>query len=89
MMKSNEESLTNRKEICISVDLVQTDMLCPPLPFFVPIIPCMGNFGNGANFRLPVFGGFTRFVVWRIQKIQNKQVSGCSLVPQYVSMIVC
>ena len=28
----------------------------------------MGKFGNRVNFRLPVFGGFTRFGVWRIQK---------------------
>ena len=30
-----------------------------------------GKFGNRANFRLPVFGGFTRFGVWKIQKTQN------------------
>ena len=28
----------------------------------------MENFGNRKNFRLPVFGGFTRFGAWRIQK---------------------
>ena len=31
----------------------------------------MGNFGNRANFRLPVFGGFSRLGVRRIQKTQN------------------
>ena len=42
----------------------------PNLPFLslkieihyeFPIKLCMENFGNRANFRLPVFGGFTRF----------------------------
>ena len=34
----------------------------------IPHHTMYGNYGNSANFRLPVFGGFTRFGVWRIQK---------------------
>ena len=40
--------------------------------FQFSIILCMGNFGNRANFRLPDFGGFTSFGVWRIQKTPNQ-----------------
>ena len=39
--------------------------------FLVPHHTSMGNFGNRANFRLPVFGGFIRFWVCRMQKTQN------------------
>ena len=39
------------------------------------------NFGKSVNFRLPVFGGFTHFGVWRIQKENEiSMVSGCLLV---------
>ena len=41
------------------------------LLFLVPHHTMYGNFGNRANFRLPVFGGYTHFGVWRIQKTQN------------------
>ena len=53
--------------------------------FQLLIILCMESFGSCANFRLPVFGGFTRFGVWRIQKTQNQPVFGFSLV----NILVC
>ena len=33
---------------------------------------CMGNFGNRANIQFLVFGRFTHFGIWRIQKTQNQ-----------------
>ena len=56
--------------------------------FQLLIILCMGNFGNRANFRLPVFSGFPRFGVWRIQKTQNQNGVRKSVSLQ-VSMLVC
>ena len=51
----------------------------------------MGNLGNRANFRLPFFGGLTRFGVWRMQK--NTQLAWGpgvrSLVSMLVSLLVC
>ena len=36
----------------------------------------MGNFGNRANFRLPIFEGFTRFGLLRIEKTQSMRNFG-------------
>ena len=58
--------------------------------FQFPIILYMENFGNRANFRLPVFAGFICFQgLENPKKHKISMVSGCSLVSQYVIVFVC
>ena len=49
----------------------------------------MGNFDNRANFRLPVFGGFTRFESGESKKLKISMVSGYSLVSMLASLLIC
>ena len=54
--------------------------------FGSPSYYAQGTFGIRAYFRLPVFGGFTLYVVWRIQKTQNQRVFVSQLIRQFVSL---
>ena len=63
----------------------------PMIIIFYFLILCTGNFDYRANFRLPVFGGFTSFEDRRIQKTQyfhGVWVFVSQLVCQFVSQSV-
>ena len=54
--------------------------------FQFPIILCMPNFENRANFRLLVFGGYTLFGVWRTKN--PTKLAWCPAVRQLVCQFV-
>ena len=63
-----EQPLKERSEIFSIGPITLWMQIDSVVIYEFPIILCMGNFGNRASFRPPVFGGFTRFGVWRFQK---------------------
>ena len=57
--------------------------------FQFPIILCMGNFGDRANFRLPVLADLHILGPRESKKHKISMVSKCLVVSPYVSLLAC